>query len=1694
MSNLHKKVLALTLALVIVFSHLAVLGIYEVAYATDVSNTKTNHANVEFDAYFEDDSHEIELNMASNENTKMYLEVSVENAGYLKNGVIEVSNANFSVDTNYQNEYIQKIEGNKIFLNQIDSNNTVLLELPILFLDAEEVPVDYFSKTSEIKLDGVYVDSQAEENSIEAIRNLKVLWNAETKVIANAGLSKYVPYSANEKYGILVQTKIQANLENNSLPVSSTGIDITVPKINNQNPCYVNVVANHTKATNGREDGKEFNEQNYNYDEETGILNIQVQNNTNENGNISWKKNCTDEYVVTYVYEGKEVYDYGMTNEIPFEVNMEISISAYSSEETNLKGAFLGSIVLKEKTSDVVDFELVNNTKEISKGQIYANYDAKEKYETVYELQYIANIGYADITEYIEFKQEQDNFLTQDDKKGNTTIENVNYVYNKSIKVDIAEFKNILGEEGFIEIYNESGTKIGIINKNSQKDNSYIFDLANLSTNKLTLKTSKPQTEGKLSIVITKAIVGKQAYSKAQMVDFKKLGMTLNASTNLLQDIKESSIELTETVTEAGLLVNTEKLSTVIKNEDVEIRVVLDTSNTSKSLYKNPVIKIKLPKNVEEVTVKKDDILFDDELKIKETKIVEENGQKVIVVKVEGTQTKYNTDAEIKGANIVLNTDITLNSLTPNTKEKIVMYYTNENSKLYAKVDGVTGVDEKEIELVAPSGLVAAAGISNYKEEAEELIAVTDEKVEGELGIYSPARTVTIKGIVINNNNNEISNVEILGRIPFKGNKNVDSNEDLKSTFSTILKSAISINGIDASLVKIYYSTNATASKDLQNVENNWVEELTDFSKVKSYLIVIENQQLETGTKVQFTYDVEVPANLSHNNDVYSNYKVYYKNMLETGTVEEEKVSPMVELSTGKGAELEVTVSSEFEERTEVRSGQIVKYTATIKNVGEDVAENVKLKVTASKNAIHTEYVIGDHAYHDSTDTEKTIEIGDLKPGEIIKKTYELRMGNHSHVDIDEYYKNDEELGEGDEILEDDELPEETTPEQERLTQEELDELINTVSSQVSVLADNLSGELPSNNYKLKIIKGYFKVEVTPMIDESVVLKRDDVTDGYIKIKNITGEDINNVVLKMNIPEGVVLDDVYITDSLLETQKSKEGIEIIDNELKINFAAIKALETKLIKFVMRVENAKEQIVLLANVGNTEVGNHISNKIVYDVDEVKLKIEQKAISNRSIKESQELKYSLTITNTGNIRGTNLLIKNNIPEGTRFLKAEYSHDTGNYKITEIVNEELEIKIAILEPGQSVVINITLKGKAVGANEEKEVINYATLSARGFDEIESNKITYYVEDDPTLENPIDPSNPSGGTTTNPRYKITGTAWIDSNKDGKRDNEESLLPNTKVVLIYKKDNSIVKDVDTNKEKRVITGEDGKYEFDNLISGEYLVVFEYDASKYSLTAYQAKDVDTSLNSDAIDMNMVLDGERKVVGITDVVKVSSSNVRDIDIGVYVSEKFDLRLDKYISKITLTTPTIGTKTYNYDNKQTAKIEILSRNVGQSNIAIEYKIVVTNEGAVAGYVGKVVDYLPQKVKFTTDLNKDWYLAENGNVYNSSLEDTKINPGESKELSLVVTMKITESTLDVLSNKAEIYECYNEQALLDMDSTPGNKVDDEDDLSKAEIVVSLVTGTIIKYITLALGIITILGLSIYMIKTQVLKGKEN
>ena len=97
-------------------------------------------------------------------------------------------------------------------------------------------------------------------------------------------------------------------------------------------------------------------------------------------------------------------------------------------------------------------------------------------------------------------------------------------------------------------------------------------------------------------------------------------------------------------------------------------------------------------------------------------------------------------------------------------------------------------------------------------------------------------------------------------------------------------------------------------------------------------------------------------------------------------------------------------------------------------------------------------------------------------------------------------------------------------------------------------------------------------------------------------------------------------------------------------------------------------------------------------------------------------------------------------------------------------------------------------------------------------------------------------------------------------------------------------------------------------------------------------------------------------------------------------------------------------------------------------------MEYSIKVTNEGKIAGKATEIVDYMPEDVTFDASLNQSWYKGEDGNLYTTALANEQINPGESKEVKLILTKKMTENNTGTTFNTAEIAGDTNSENIAD------------------------------------------------------------
>ena len=1649
------KIVASLLVFALTFSYFSII---QNAIASSIENqtSKTNQANVEFDTYFMENGQKVHSSIKTiGEENYIYATVAVKNVGYLKNAKIELDNPNFKITDNFTAKEVSKVENNAISFNQIKSGNTATISIPVQMIVSENIDLTQFNKENTIKFTATYVDGNGNEKQVRKDITIQLSWTAEKLAELNVQILKFVQFSANNKQNVMLQTILQSYLKDNNLPVKENRIEIIVPTIDNEKPSEVKVIANTTKATNGDETGTKFTSDNYTYDKEAGKLTIIVNNEEQEN-KISWMKNAIDEFVITYVYENKQIT--GTDLPITLKTNSELTI--YEASQTNATKKLEGQATLNNSVGDLTDFE-VKTTEKLSKGQIYANYEAETKRETEYKEEIVTNValtnvGETDIVNKITLELNADNFITENNSKAPTTVSNNNYVYFKELKISKLNFDKILSEEGNIKIYNGT-TLIATIDKNMQVDTeqNYVVDLKDLNVNTLKIETSKPVIEGKLKLELTKAIKEEIAYSKDQAKAFTKIETTLiGTALNTMKDdttsipvnqklVEKTSakeIALTEPTSQAELVIDDTNLSTIVTNKDVKITGILKTNTLDCNLYKNPTLKITLPKYIETINVKNVEVLFDTEgskLTLKENKVVENaDGTKTIEVTLEGMQTEYAIAAIAKGVNVVITADLTVNKLTPSKQEEVKMVYTNASTQETNEVSTA-------VNFVAPTGVVTTTAISNYKENGETLTAISGEEKVATIETMAEARNAKFEMTVINNYNNTIDNISILGRIPAKGNKEVATESDLGSTMDMPLVNSIAVNSKDNSKVTIYYSENVNATKDLALSTNGWTATPSNLSKVKSYLIVFTDYAMNTGDSINFSYEAQIPANLQHNASAYGNYAVYFNNNLETGTIQDKEISVKVGVTTGSGPVIEASLTSNIPEEQQLLVGDIVKYTLTIKNTGTENAENVVAKFTVPKALSYVEESSESNTGYETigaSENEINLSFGSIAPNQTITKELMMRASLIYEESISE--------------------------------------------TKFKITANNISGELETNTIKNKVGKTSY-ITTTNIIDNEPVLKEGKEIKYSIEVlSSNTDEAQEQTVVEVTLPkeleyQGIEVrqrinkNETDITNSVTyDYNKNERKIKVNINDIDRN-AKLIYIKAKVGTLDANVYDKKVNIDAKVYGKGTNVQKIEVEPI--EIGKIGFKITQTSniTENAHITAYEDLKYIFTIENLSNV------------------------DLYNVKLTEILPEELSLSSMVLKRANGKTqntykenMNISLLGKEIvtlevnaTANpleETKKISNKLRLEYEGIDPIESSSYTHIIDKFDYKD--ID-DNQNSQTK-----RIMGQVWEDTNNDGIKDENEKRIQDVEVLLFNNQTGTLVTN-ETGDILKAVTDKEGSYTFTKISKGKYTAIFLYNTANYSATTYRKSGVDESINSDAIDSKITINGETRTAAITEEINVTTNNVYNIDLGLVSNPKFDLKLDKTVTKITVQT---GNKTevYSYNDVKLAKKDLIGKDINNTSIIVEYKLKVTNEGAIAGYVKKIVDYMPSEMKFNSELNSDWYTNGNGELYNSSLANTLIKPGESKEVTLTLTKKMTENNLGLYNNTAEIYEAYNDLGLQDYDSTAGNKKTGEDDMSSADVLITIKTGEVIAITAIVVVAITGICIGAYFINKKVIK----
>lgn len=1274
------------------------------SYAVDLENqgTATNNNNVTFDMGFavsgsrDITSHSTVANV-NPEYTPIYINIGLISGCTLSNAKVQFYDSSNGTDLNWDvgfgsvtSEVIASSNDTTKTINFNTLSNGVNLRLSLYPEIPEQVAVSKLNETSKVVFTATCIDSSGVASSVYKEIYFNIGWTGTFTM----DLAQYIKtYTRNNDQTVTIETTVTNKLntagKNSTLPVKQTNLVVDVPTYQGIAPTQVTVTAKKTIATNGKDESDvspTFSSSNYNWNSGTGKLTITVDNPADASGKVACYRGA-DEYVITYTYP-KAAYD---AFTVPATITNKVTgtMTLYSNTST---------IDITKTIDDTIDLEREIGTSPTAFGKriLYINTLANREIGlTMGRSIYVTS---EEVTNVAAFRMEFTQLIFNTDSTTyNSYISGVNYAPIKNFRIPVDSFNEFLGASGYVRVYDTNFNLIGTINSSStlNADNEYQIDIPSTyqsSTEKYILETSKPIANlTRLYINYDREIGGNIPFTFTQMQQLRSTeallrlytATTSDPTTFNLDEDKDliiDTLDFADTYTGANINVVTPTLDASESDyQDLELKIVLDDSTDFDDVWQTPSFDIELPSYI--IGIKSSfeySMNYDSTTNIAfgQMSYRTANGKIHAIFNCTGVQ-KYKFQTP---TTIILKFKVKVNKYASNLAQEVKLYYINsavneyKNPGTWAATPSTTGevvgfpiysdgtecgIATSEINFVTDTKLLCVSEISNY--DGTSTINSLDNKDEAaDIGRNGAFPTMTL--IAQNNHTVPVSNITLLGRIPYTGNTYAISGGDLGTNIDTVLTSTLNQLTNNVTNVTIYYSDNLNATRDLNLATNNWTTTTESLSTIKSYLIVI-NDTLDVGEQVRFSYDFYVPPESDYKKSLFANFGAYY----DSEGIENTEESAKIGLTTGTGPVLTAEKTSSIPEGNTVKKGDIITYTITINNSGEVDAENVVITDNIPAN---TTYVISDGTggYIKQPSTRTITEnIGTIVAG----GTYTYSFS----VIVEDIATN------------------------------------TTISNTANITADGIE-DVPSTTSSIPAVTSAPNLTIT---------KTSSIPNGQ-RVKE--GDEITYTIIVRNDGDGIA-ENVVIHDAIPKNTTYKDpitGVRDPDRE-SISSAPKDVLapgETYQFQFTVVVDPITENTIIqnAATVTYDEGERQNSNTVEISATTTDpiLRVEKTSSipTGQSVKEGDLITYTITVYNDGFGIAQNITIKDNVPIGTTYY--DTTLNATNPEITEISETR-----ATLNPGESFSVSFTVQVGRISTTTE--ISNTATVTGDNVPDTSSN-----------------------------------------------------------------------------------------------------------------------------------------------------------------------------------------------------------------------------------------------------------------------------------------------------------------------------------------------------------------------------------
>ena len=569
----------------------------------------------------------------------------------------------------------------------------------------------------------------------------------------------------------------------------------------------------------------------------------------------------------------------------------------------------------------------------VSKSGAVRVYNGNDEVEDLYESRWLIESGrrHENNLEIISKSGEKFSEGSTYDK---STI-NENYIKYHGMKFSVSP-KNLLGEDGWIKVYNNDTNELiaafNNSNWNNYIENPFIYEKDVVNIKVLTSKLINP---GSLFIYNVMKIEDKELkdnVSKEQFEKLKFINKHLEYSSKLTANSPEFSAKGV-----SEIAVNYYRLNSLLKNDgelllstykarEGNFNILLDTLAPYDALdlnnWKNSIILMEFPKDVVDIS---NISLRGVNVNIAGYEILDKDGKKFL-------KAYLKSDKPVKEQNLSFNGLITVNPLanTQNTNVKVYIYNENNDKYFYENrntidatqryfekpeskdIYDINGNGNKEepvgyleipTSIVAPQELHLNQKIINYNTDGDVVNAPNVGVIDGN---GTGKATVIIQSK--NNFPPSITNMKIHGVIPYRNNKGGLTGTDLDSKIDTFMTGPIKLPDNLKDKAKVYYSENEDIDKIWLSDSNNWKTEnqVNDWSKIKNYYIDFGNTVFNVNELIELSYEIKVPNNAEYNKPSFASNGVNVNLNTEDGKLNTELEANKVGIQFLKKFNLEI--------------------------------------------------------------------------------------------------------------------------------------------------------------------------------------------------------------------------------------------------------------------------------------------------------------------------------------------------------------------------------------------------------------------------------------------------------------------------------------------------------------------------------------------------------------------------------------------------------------------------------------------------------------------------------------------------------------------------------------------------------------------------------------------------------------------